>query len=314
MPRCGLRAFLVWLRPGRAVLSVGCATNVAEAYQENDNLKGQFASSIHRIWQAAGETGTMRRTVLGRSFLVNRRVLTFLAHPDDAEILCAGTLVRLAETGWEIHIATCTAGDCGTTTQTPQQISAIRIGEARKSAALIGGTYHCLGERDGLIVYDKPTLAKVYDLFRAVAPALVFTHAANDYMVDHEVASLLGRGAAFAYAVPNITTQPLREGSRVPHLYYCDPIEGIDPLGHAAQATTYVDITGQMPRKAEMLASHASQREWLRAHHGMDEYIDAMKRHASLRGQQARCDFAEAFVQHRGHAFPRNDLLKELFE
>jgi LmbE family N-acetylglucosaminyl deacetylase len=243
---------------------------------------------------------------------VNQRVLTLLAHPDDAEILCAGTLVRLAETGWEIHIATCTAGDCGTTTLPPQQISAIRMEEARQSAALIGGQYHCLGERDGLIVYDKPTLAKMYDLFRAVAPALVFTHAPKDYMVDHEVASLLGRSAAFAYAVPNITTQRLRQGSQVPHLYYCDPIEAIDPLGNPVQPTTCVDITKQMPKKAEMLACHASQRQWLAAHHGMDEYIDAMKRHAALRGQQAGCTFAEAFVQHRGHAFPRNDLLKEI--
>ena len=44
--------------------------------------------------------------------------LTFLAHPDDAEILCAGTLIRLADAGWEIHVATATPGDCGTMTAT----------------------------------------------------------------------------------------------------------------------------------------------------------------------------------------------------
>ena len=46
-----------------------------------------------------------------------RRVLAWMAHPDDAEILCAGTLIRLAEAGWEVHIATATSGDCGTQTQ-----------------------------------------------------------------------------------------------------------------------------------------------------------------------------------------------------
>ena len=35
----------------------------------------------------------------------NRRALAFMAHPDDAEFLCAGTLIRLAGLGWEIHIA-----------------------------------------------------------------------------------------------------------------------------------------------------------------------------------------------------------------
>jgi LmbE family N-acetylglucosaminyl deacetylase len=244
---------------------------------------------------------------------MNRRVVSFLAHPDDAEILCAGTLIRLADSGWEIHIVTCTAGDCGTTSLSPEQICSIRREEAKRSAALVGGTYHCLEERDGLIVYDKPTLRKAHDLFRTIAPALVFTHAPKDYMTDHEMASLLGRAAAFAYAVPNISELPLRAESQVPHLYYCDPLEAIDPLGHEVTPTTHVSITQQMARKAEMLACHASQRDWLRAHHGMDEYIDAMKRHGAMRGQQAGCEYAEAFVQHRGHAFPRNDLLKELF-
>ncbi|HWP40570.1 MAG TPA: PIG-L deacetylase family protein [Tepidisphaeraceae bacterium] len=245
---------------------------------------------------------------------MNKRVLAFMAHQDDAEILCAGTLIRLAYAGWEVHIATVAAGDCGTTTLPPEQIVAIRRQEARKSAALIRGEYHCLEERDGLIVYDKPTLSKAIELFRKIAPALVFTHAPKDYMMDHEMVSALGRAASFVYAAPNITaSMPPREGSRVPHLYYCDPIEGLDPLGQRVQPTSFVDITAVMPRKIQMLACHASQRQWLRAHHGMDEYIEAMQRHAADRGSEAGFDFAEAFVQHRGHAYPHNDLLTEMF-
>ena len=43
-----------------------------------------------------------------------KTVLAFMAHPDDAELLCAGALIRLADAGWEVHIATATPGDCGT--------------------------------------------------------------------------------------------------------------------------------------------------------------------------------------------------------
>jgi len=236
-----------------------------------------------------------------------------MAHPDDAELLCGGTLIRLAEQGWEIHIATLAPGDCGTMTETPWAISAIRTDEARKAAAMIGATYHCLDERDGFIVYDKPTIAKVTDLFRRVTPSLVFTHAAKDYMMDHEMVSLLARGASFLYAAPNASAVPLKEGSRVPHLYYCDPVEGLDPLGKLVEPTTLIDVSDQLDKKAEMLACHASQREWLRAHHGTDEYLDAMKRHAAMRGRQAGTAAAEAFVQHRGHAYPHDDLLAGLF-
>src|SRR5947209_16979 len=131
--------------------------------------------------------------------------LSLMAHPDDAEILCGGTLIRLAELGWTIHIATATAGDCGTMTRSPSEISAIRTAEAKAAARMIGATYHCLDERDGLVVYDKPTIQKAIDLFRQVAPTLVLTHARNDYMLDHEQTHLLTRGASFIYGAPNIS-------------------------------------------------------------------------------------------------------------
>jgi LmbE family N-acetylglucosaminyl deacetylase len=243
-----------------------------------------------------------------------RRVaMAFMAHPDDAEFMCAGTLIRLAEAGWEIHIATCAPGDCGTATENRWDISSIRTKEAAKAAALIGGKYHCIDERDGFVVYDKTSLRKVYDLFRRVAPTLVFAHAPKDYMMDHEQASLLARAASFLYAGPNVSDLPVIEGSCIPHLYYCDPLEGIDPLGHPIAPTTMIDISAQVEKKTEMLAAHASQRQWLLSHHGVDEYLDSMRRHAALRGREAGTAAAEAFVQHRGHAYPKDDLLATMF-
>jgi len=85
----------------------------------------------------------------------NTTALVFMAHPDDAEFLCAGTLIRLTEAGWSIHSATATAGDCGTVTESTWRISATWTEEAAKAALIIGATYHCLDERDGLVVYDK---------------------------------------------------------------------------------------------------------------------------------------------------------------
>ena len=245
---------------------------------------------------------------------MSKRALAFMAHPDDAEFLCTGTLIRLAEAGWEVHIATTTPGDCGTATENRWDISARRTGEARAAAALIGATYHCMDERDGLVVYDKETLQKGADLFRRVAPRLVFIHTPLDYMMDHVMASHVGRASSFIHGTPNISAFPLLEDLCVPHLYYCDAIEGIDPLGNPIRPSTYVDISEQLEKKAEMLACHASQREWLRAHHGTDEYIDSMRRQAAMRGSEAGVAAAEAFVQHRGHAYPKNDLLAELFQ
>jgi LmbE family N-acetylglucosaminyl deacetylase len=242
-----------------------------------------------------------------------RRVaLALMAHPDDAEILCAGTLIRLRKLGWEIHIATMTPGDCGTTTLSPAEIVVTRLVEAHHSAKLIDATYHCLDERDGQVVYDKPTIRSVVALFRQIAPTLVFTHALRDYMMDHEITAQLARCATQIFGAPNASNVPLADNLHtcgIPHLYYCDPIEGIDPLGQPVTPTTLIDIRDALEQKAAALACHVSQREWLRAHQRMDEYIDAMKRHAAARGKLIGSPAAEGFVQHRSHGYPQDDLL-----
>lgn len=244
---------------------------------------------------------------------MRRVALSFLAHPDDAEILCEGTLIRLADSGWEIHIATATPGDCGTMTESRWDIGSRRTNEGVAAAKSIGGTYHCIDEHDGLVVYDKPTIQKTVDLFRRVTPSLVFTHAPRDYMLDHEQVSMLARGASFMFGTPNASQVPRHPESCVPHLYYCDPVGGTDPLGNPVTPTTVIDISGQIEKKSVALALHASQREWLRAHHGMDEYIDSMKRHGEMRGKMCGTRHAEGFVQHRGHPYPQDDLLNEMF-
>ncbi len=243
----------------------------------------------------------------------NKTALAFMAHPDDAEFFCAGTLILLADAGWDIHICTVANGDCGTISETPWAIAGIRTAEGDRAAKMIAGTYHCLGERDGMVVYDREAIQKSLDLFRRVTPSLVFIHSAKDYMMDHEMASLLGRAASFLFGAPNASAFPLSPLARVPHLYYCDPAEARDPYGNIVAPTTYLDIAAVLDRKAEMLACHASQREWLRVYHGEDEYLHSMRRLGAMRGTEAGVPAAEAFVQHRGHAYPKNDLLEELF-
>ncbi len=158
-----------------------------------------------------------------------RVVLSLLAHPDDAEMQCAGTLIRLADAGWEIHIATVANGDCGSATLKKAEIAAVRRKEGIAAASTIGATYHCLDEPDVNLVFDKPTIRKVTDLLRRVAPTLLFTHPRHDYMLDHETVHTLARAAAFSYSIPNASELPLVDGSAIPWLYYCDPIEARDP-------------------------------------------------------------------------------------
>ena len=243
------------------------------------------------------------------------RVLSILAHPDDAEFLCAGTLVRLQEKGWEVHIASMTPGDCGSRELPPEEIARARIEEGRAAAALIRGEFHCLDRRDLLVCYDPPAIRRTVELIRQVDPALVITHSPHDYMPDHEFTSLLARNATFGAPAPNFQTGELPcapATAGIPHLYYARPIEGIDIFREPVSFALAIDISGVIGLKADMLACHKSQREWLRVQHGMDEYLATMKRWSGEVGRRIGVEYAEGFRQHRGHAYPQTDLLGEI--
>jgi len=242
---------------------------------------------------------------------MDKRVLAIASHPDDAEFLCAGTLALLHKKSWEIHIATLTAGDCGSTELDRARISEIRKEEASVSAKILSGSYECLGFDDLFIFYDRPALMRVIAHVRKVHPQLVLTMSPSCYMLDHEITSRLAQTACFAGGMANIETPGIAPLDHIPHLYYADPLEGKDKYGVKVIPTTLVDITGVIEIKTEMLACHKSQREWLRKHHGMDEYILAMKRLAEERGQMLGVKYAEGFRQHLGHAFPQNNLIRE---
>ncbi|MGF1579207.1 MAG: PIG-L deacetylase family protein [Gemmataceae bacterium] len=240
--------------------------------------------------------------------------LSILAHPDDAEFLCAGTLLRLKlEHGWDIHIVTMTPGDCGSAELPPEEISRVRRGEGRAGAQLIEGTYHCVEESDLLVFYDKTTIQKVTRMVRTIRPTILFTHSPVDYMLDHEMTSRLTRAAAFNAPIPNFAQDPaLPPLGAIPHLYYCDPVEGKDSFGNEVVPQFLVDISGVIEKKAEMLMAHSSQRDWLFKHHGMDQYVTSMKEWGATRGQSIGVSFAEGFRQHLGHGYPQNNLLAEV--
>jgi LmbE family N-acetylglucosaminyl deacetylase len=236
-------------------------------------------------------------------------VLSMGAHPDDAEFLCAGTLALLQQEGWEVHIASLAAGDKGSAVLSRAEISRIRLGEGQAAADLLGGQFHCLDCEDIYILYDRETINRATALMRRVKPSLVITTSPSDYMVDHDVASRITQTACFTSGIKNmeVDEDPYEP---VPCLYYMDPVELKDRFGQLVRPGIWVDITSVMETKAEMLCCHASQRDWLLAHHGIDEYVDAMKAGGRLRGREIEVAFAEGFRQHLGHSFPQEDLLK----
>jgi LmbE family N-acetylglucosaminyl deacetylase len=244
------------------------------------------------------------------------RVLAVMAHPDDIEMTCAGTLILLRRAGWDVHLATMTAGDLGTATRSRAAISRIRRKEAAASARLLGARYTCLGFHDLTIVYGEAAKRRVSALLRIARPDLVIAPSPVDYMADHEETPRIVREAAFASTMPNwkaaLGRRRPRPAEKLPAILYADPIDNVDHFGRRVTAQLVVDITASVDLKERMLACHDSQRAWLRAQHGEDEYLLWMRRVGADRARDFRSPrvrYAEGFRQHLGHGFPREEHL-----
>jgi N-acetylglucosamine malate deacetylase 1 len=240
------------------------------------------------------------------------RILALHAHPDDLEFLAAGTLALLAAAGHTITMATMTGGDCGSREFGPDKLEAIRRGEASKSAKLIGASYECVGFRDMRIFNDDPSRHRVTEFVRSTAPDIVVTASPSDYHCDHEATSILVRDALFAAGVPNYKTGPAPPLEHIPHLYFTDPVEGLDRDGNRVMPSFLIDVSAMMETKRAMLACHESQRRWLKQHHGMDNYMEEMEHWTKARGELAGVAFAEGFRPYHVHPYPRTPALEEL--
>ena len=245
------------------------------------------------------------------------RVLAIHAHPDDLEFQCAGTLLRLRAAGCHVVMATMTPGDKGSDELPPREIAAVRRAEAQASADLAGCDYACLEFQDLEIGFDIESRWRTVEFLRRIQPDLVITAPPSDYLLDHEMTSHLVRDACFNASVPNYRTHqwdPAPHCTKIPHLYYVDALEGRNNDGERHPVDLIVDVTDMIDMRMEMLACHASQREWLRRQHGIDEYMDAARRWSQARGAEIGAAYGEGFRQYKGPPHPSDDLLARLLD
>jgi LmbE family N-acetylglucosaminyl deacetylase len=246
---------------------------------------------------------------------MTRHILSIHAHPDDAEIFAGGTLALLAGKGNKITIVTMTPGDCGSAELGSEEIAAVRRKEAAHAAELIGAEYFCAEFRDFVVFSDHPSRRRVIEILRKTRPDLILTSSPVDYMADHDATSALVRDACFGAPIRNYSTgapQPEPPLPAIPHLYFMDPVEGVDNDGNPINPDFVVNVESVFEQKKIMLARHRSQREWLLKHHGMDDYLDTMEHWTRNRGRRAGLEFGEGFRQYKGHPYPQSPLLEEL--
>jgi len=220
------------------------------------------------------------------------RILAIGAHPDDVEILCAGTLAKFHKNGDEIFICHVCDGNKGSKIYSSEELAKIRRNEAINSAKLINATSIWAGISDGEVTLDLSSRIKIIDVIRQAKPDLVITHSPNDYHSDHiNTSRLVFEAVYLADLVLWKTNYPSTE--KLPYLYYMDTLAGVNFV-----PDEYVDITDTIDIKIDMMMQMKSQLGWLKDMHNCDA-AEFIKTVARFRGFQAGVQYAEAFVQQK---------------
>jgi len=239
-------------------------------------------------------------------------ILAFGCHPDDVEYMAAGTLALLAEKGHEIHIATMAGGEVGSPTLKAQEIREKRLQEAANSAKIINAKFHFAGGYDLQIEYNREYRQKSVKIIREVYPDIVLTAPPSDYLVDHEITSLLVRNAAYIAPVPLFDCgEPTNPIEKIPYLYYWAPVGLRDIFGRKPYFHFGVDISDVIEIKERMLLCHKTQDEWIQYLNNIS-IADDMKEQSKKMGTLINHNYGECFTQHLGMGHPQDNILKKL--
>jgi LmbE family N-acetylglucosaminyl deacetylase len=232
-----------------------------------------------------------------------KTVLAIGAHPDDLELLCAGTLARYAELGATVYLCHATDGAKGGLDGDPENIREQRRVEADAAAAVIGAVSLAGPFRDGELETGLDSRRWMIDLIRHCAPDVVLAHHPHDYHPDHKAVSSLAMDAIYHVAIPHLITEHPALTS-VPLLYFFDTVSGIGFLPEE-----YVDISSVIDKKKRMMAAHASQLDFVRKHHKVD-FIDMIDTTGRYRGYQCNTQYAEGFIA--SQSWPRGTTQRVL--
>ncbi|MBN2641762.1 MAG: PIG-L family deacetylase [Victivallales bacterium] len=249
---------------------------------------------------------------------MTKKVFAVAAHPDDIELMMAGTLFQLRDAGCELHYMNIANGDCGSAEYDRPTLARVRREEAMQAARFLKAQFHESLCSDLEIFYDTGLLKRMTAVIREVKPDILLVHYPFDYMEDHCNASRLAVGAAFCRGMMNFVSEP----SLPPILndvtvYHAMPHGMRDMLGRRVEADFFVNISPVIELKQEMLSQHRSQKEWLDVSQGMDSYLLEMRCQAEKCGRASgKYKHAEGWIRHNHLGFCAADAnpLAELLQ
>ena len=228
-------------------------------------------------------------------------LLAIAAHPDDVELTCGGTLLKMAQRGYKTGILDLTAGEMGT-----RGNRETRAKEAAHAARILRVSYRgTLGVPDSDVQPSRQHKLAVAKKIRELRPHTVILPYWEARHPDHYHASTLGYEGCFLAglkALP-IEGQPFRPFK----ILYCTSFEGMPP-------TFVVDITKEYATRRRAILAYRSQfrpaksERRQRVYLAIDELDSKMDLLARRNGDLIGVKYGEPFLQRE--VMQINDVVK----
>ncbi len=194
-----------------------------------------------------------------------QRILVILAHPDDPEFFCGGSIARWIVAGHQVSYCLLTCGDKGTADRalTPEDLCNQRQGEQMAAAAVLGvHNVRFLDHPDGYLVPDLELRKEITRVIRQEQPDVLVTCDPTNLFVgdtylnhpDHRAAGQATLDAVFPAARDHLNFVELwRDENLEPHFVR----EVWISLPQAANVS--LDVTEHWQLKLQALLKHKSQ-------------------------------------------------------
>ena len=215
-------------------------------------------------------------------------ILTIAAHPDDVELTCGGTLLKMVDQGYSVGILDLTQGEMGTR-GTPE----IRAEEAESARAVLGARFRTrMNLGDSQLTASIANRMAVAQEIRNRRPRTVILPYWEGRHPDHTTTATLGYEACYAAGLKKADLQG--EPHRPHKILYATIYWDVNP-------SIAVDISPYFERKLEAINCFASQ-----FHGDMSEVeklfpawarlIDRIRTQCRFYGHQLGVEYAEPYV------------------
>ncbi len=218
-------------------------------------------------------------------------ILVFGAHPDDVELGCGGTVIKLVEQGKKVGIIDLTRGELGT-----RGTAQSRKVECENATKILGvAVRKNMDFKDGFFKDDEAHKLALIKKIREYCPEIVIANAPTDRHPDHGRASQIVVDACFLSGLEKVNTK--QKVWRPKAIYHYIQFNHLQP-------DFVIDISRQMEKKIEAVKAYKTQfynsdskeTETIISKKG---FLESVKYRAQDLGRQANCEFAEGFIAHQ---------------